>query len=288
MSNEELVLQIQSGNKHLLETLWQQNQALVYTTVKRYSSLAELDDLMQEGYLGLYRAVESFDTAAEVLFSTYAVTCIQRAVVRYLKGNRSVKVAEGQQNQVYKWQQLRKQFLSAYNRGPADRELCHLMGVSYKQLLDIKKAAAAEKIKSLDAPVTSEEETKLSDLVTSPNNDFEDLIRRIDHQRMKKELWKAVDGLEDMQAKTIHLKYQENLTIKEISKRLDIGESQVRTLESKGLRSLRRSSVCKRFKPYYEEYMAADYRRISLTSFRSNWASMEEWHILQMERQGHL
>lgn len=105
---------------------------------------------------------------------------------------------------------------------------------------------------------------------------------------MKRELWEAVDSLEDMQAKTIHLKYQENLTIKEISKRLDVKESQVKSLESKGFRALRRPSVSKRFKPYYDEYLAAAYRRTSLTAFRNTWTSVEEWHVLQMEKQRYL
>lgn len=147
MSNEELVLRIQAGNNSLMETLWEQNKALVYTAVKKYASLAELDDLMQEGYLGLCKAAESFDVSAGALFSTYAVKCIRRTAVRYLKGDKAVKVAEWQQDKVYKWQQLRKDFLARYNREPTERELCYLMDVSHKQLQDIKKAAAAEKNK---------------------------------------------------------------------------------------------------------------------------------------------
>ncbi len=57
MSNEEMVKQIQQGNDKLLETLWEQNKALVYSTVKKYRSIAELEDLMQEGYIGLHKAV---------------------------------------------------------------------------------------------------------------------------------------------------------------------------------------------------------------------------------------
>lgn len=286
MSNEELVLQIQAGDNSLMETLWEQNKALVYTTVKKYAGLAELDDLIQEGYLGLCNAVESFNPAAGVAFSTYAVKCIQRNVIRYLKGDSIVKVAEWQQSQVYKWQQLREDFLARYNREPTEQETCYLMRINYKQLADIQKAAAAGKVKSLDAPVTGEEEITLSELVADPNNGFDGLIHGIDHQSMKKELWEAVDGLDGEQATVIRFKYQDNLTAKETGELLGIKESQVRSLESKGLRSLRRSSVSARFKPYYEEYMAAAYHRTSLSSFRNTWSSSEEWHILQREKRG--
>ncbi len=288
MSNEEYVSRIQAGEENLIEPFWQQNQGLIRVIVKKYISLAEADDLMQEAFLGFYKAIETFDTAANVLFSTYATKCVQRNILRYLKENKSVKIAEGQQNQVYQYQEFRKEFFNQVNREPTELEICYYLNMSREQLINIQKAVIAEQVRSLDAPVTGEEETRLCDLVASPNNDFDNLIQKIDHEQMKKDLWSIVDSLEDMQGKVIHLRYKENLTMKETSKRLEIGESQTRTLENKGLRNLRRSSITKKLKPYYEEYVAAAYRRTSLTSFRNTWTSSQEWHILRRERQGYL
>ena len=288
MSNEELVLQIQAGKQNLMKELWEQNKALVYTTVKKYAGTAELDDLMQEGYLALNKAAESYDTAAGTLFSTYAVKCIQWNIMRYIKGDKPVKVAAGQQDIVYKWQQLKKEFHITYNRKPTELEACYYLGIDKRQLLEVEKAAIAQKITSLDTPVGDDDSSTLSDILKCPNSDYEEIDKEMDHENMKNELWSMVDRLEDMQAKAIHLKYQEELSAREIGERLNIDEKQVRALERKGINELRRPSVSKKLRPYYDEYMAAAYRRTSLSSFRYTFTSSEEWHILQREAQGWL
>ena len=289
LSNEEYVMQIQQGKKDLIEPLWQQNQGLIHVIVKKYISLAEADDLMQEAFLGFYKAIETFDTAANVLFSSYATTCVQRTLLRYLRGNKTVKIAEGQQNQVYQYLEFRKEFFNQVNREPTELEVCYYLNMSREQFINIQKAIVSEQVKSLDTPIGSEEETTLSDVIADQKNDFDNLIQKIDPGQMKNDLWQAVDSLEDMQAKVIHLRYEGNLTMKEVSNQLKIGESQTRTLEGKGIRKLRHSPVTKKLKPYYEDYLAAvAYHRTSLTSFRNTFTSSEEWHILRRERQGYL
>ena len=284
LSNEEYVQRIQAGEENLIEPFWQQNQRLIYSIVNKYISLAELDDLMQEAFLGFYRAIETFDTAAKTLFSTYVTTCIKRSVIRYIQENKCVNLPEWQQIQIYRFKELKRKFNAEYNKEPTQEEICFLLDISEQQYKTLQRALLVEQIKSLDAPISTEEETTLLDLVESQSNAMEEQIQRMDHQQMKADLWQIIDSLEDEQAKVIHLRYQTDLTLQEIGERMNIKRDDARNLHDKAFRHLKKPHIIKRLKPYYDDYLAAvAYHRTSLTSFRNTFTSVQEWHILREE-----
>ncbi len=284
LSNEEYVLQIQQGKKELIEPLWQQNQRLIYAIIKKYIPLAEADDLIQEAFLGFYNALETFDSSADTLFSTYLTTCIKRTIIRYIRENKDIQVPEFQQVQLYRLKQLRKEFMTTYNREPTKEEIYYLLDMNEQKYTTLQRALLAEQIKSLDTPISSEEETTLLDLVESPNNDFEKRMQQIDHERMKKDLWSIIDSLEDNQAKVIHLRYQTDLTLQEIGERMNLKREEVRNLHDKAFRHIKQPHIIRRLKPYYDDYLAAViYHRTSLTSFRNTFTSVQEWYILRKE-----
>jgi RNA polymerase primary sigma factor len=290
MSSEELAVLVQQGQdrqKHL-EELWEKNIGLVRTTVGVYRGLADNEDLMQEGFLALCKAAENYDTAAGVAFSTFAVTVIKRAVSRYIDRCKPVKVPARQQEQAGKLQRLENAYRVRCNRKPTAEEVRYHLDLDRRGLEAVQMATVAGNVKSLDVPLDSDSDTTLADTIESPYNRFEDVMQGIDRERMKTELWEAVDSLEGQETEVIKARYKAGLTVKEAGDRLGLGAGQVRQLEYRGLKTLRKPHICKRYKPYYEEYIAEAYKHIGLKSFMERHTSIEEQAILWMEEQGRL
>lgn len=255
MSNEELVKQIQQGQEELLETFWEQNKALVYHVVKKYQGVAELEDLMQEGYIGLHKAVFLFDTAANILFVTYAVPSIQRTVKRYLYESRLVRVPEYMKRLVYEWQQYETFFLQKEYREPTEEEIRRGLKINKRTLQELKSAIRSEKITSLDVPVGEEAETTMLDLIKCPRNNIEAKERQLDYQYISKELWSAIEELEQPYRTILQGRYQRQATRKELGALLEKSESEIVTLEQKALKKLRYTPQKEVLQSYTREYL---------------------------------
>lgn len=254
MSNEELVNQIQKGisvNENM-EQLYLRNKGLIYTTIKKYRyacqsgynslPIIEMDELMHESYFGLVKAIESYEANQGTLFMSYASFWIRQYVKRYLENcGQVVRVPVHRQQQIYQYNEATSYYLRHFNKEPSTKEYARWLKVSVKVINDLEKFMFQSKIRSLDAPLLGEENESntLADTVTS-NFSIEDNI-------VEKDLWSLVGEVlkDEKLIKIIKLRYQNNVTLREIGNLMGASIEQVRQYEQKALKKLRNNSKTK-------------------------------------------
>lgn len=254
MSNEELVNQIQKGisvNENM-EQLYLRNKGLIYTTIKKYRyacqsgynslPIIEMDELMHESYFGLVKAIESYEANQGTLFMSYASFWIRQYVKRYFENcGQVVRVPVHRQQQIYQYNEATSYYLRHFNKEPSTKEYARWLKVSVKVINDLEKFMFQSKIRSLDAPLLGEENESntLADTVTS-NFSIEDNI-------VEKDLWSLVGEVlkDEKLIKIIKLRYQNNVTLREIGNLMGASIEQVRQYEQKALKKLRNNSKTK-------------------------------------------
>lgn len=125
MTNEELVILIRSGEdvKENMLLLWKQNYRLICKIANRYKSLDDIEDLLQEGFLGLHEAVRHYDPDTGVPFVNYAALWIRQAISRYVKSNGTVRIPEHAGNRVRAYKRMISQWGFEFGRKPTEWEI---------------------------------------------------------------------------------------------------------------------------------------------------------------------
>ena len=285
MDNEQLVARIQAGEdeaENMLQ-LWQQNKAFIATIARKYSSGAEMEDLEQEGYIGLCEAVRHYDSERGMSFISYAAFWINRRLRICADNSRPVRLSFNAGDEVRKYQKIMREYRQEYGCVPSDRELCAFLSVSWEKLDQIRKAAQMGNIRSLSETIPGMEgDISLGDTVASGEDMEEDTIREIDKERMKRELWLAVDQLPGDLSVAVRLRYVDRLTLEKTGQALGVTRERVRQIESRAFRILRQPHRCKKFRAYFEEYLsAAPIHHIGVSRFRTTWTSEVEQEALR-------
>ena len=132
MTNEELVILIRNAvsTAELMLQLWQQNYGLIRKIANRYKSLDDIEDLLQEGFLGLHEAVRHYDPDTEVPFSNYAALWIRQIIGRYVKRNGTIRIPEHAGNQVRAYKRMISQWESEFGRKHTEWEICRYLDVT--------------------------------------------------------------------------------------------------------------------------------------------------------------
>lgn len=281
MDNEQLVALIQAGEDEAenMLVLWQQNRGFIGKMAIKYSGLVELEDLKQEGYIGLCEAVRHYDHEQGVPFINYAAFWIKQSMQRYIENCGScVRIPTHAQEWAYKYKKLVSEYQRHHGYEPSDRELQALLHVGKEKLQAIKESVRMGQIRSLSEPTASEDgELTLESVVVSEEDVEEDCVQRLDYQSMKVKLWEAVDSLDEKQAAIIRCRFLDNMTLKKTGEMNGITIDAVRQHQNKAMRTLRIPSKNQKFRGYYEEYLsAASFHHVGLTSFRHTWTSEVE------------
>ena len=151
MTNEQLAIRIKAGidvADNMLQ-LWKQNRRFIYKIANRYTAFADVEDLEQEGYLGLNTAVEHYNPDEDVSFIHYAAYWIKQGIVRYIKSNGVVRIPEFMQGRISEYNKMVQKWQQRYHRKPTDEEIMHFLDISIEMLDNLKKAAQMAKIGSL-------------------------------------------------------------------------------------------------------------------------------------------
>lgn len=285
MTNEQLVLRIQAGEneaENMLE-LWQQNKGFIYKMAIKYKGYAEIEDLLQEGYIGLCYAVQHYNADQYSSFIHYATFWIKQVMLRYIDNCCSVaRIPVNARNEILQYKKIHSEYRKWYGKEPTDREMRAFLGVSIEKLESIKKNALAVTVRSLDEPIGGEDEDiLLSDTLSSDQELEEDIIKRLDTAAMTEALWSAVDELPDNMPEVLRHRYQDNMTRNEVGQQLGITASQAGTIEYKALRKLRIPSKCEQFRGYYEQYISASpIYHVGVERFNRTWTSSVEAVVL--------
>lgn len=280
-SNEQLVARIRAGENEAdnMLQLWQQNRGFVYKVARRFSGYAEMDDLMQEGYIGLCEAVRQYDPDRGASFIHYAAFWIQQTLQRYIDNCCSaVRIPVHAQNDVRRYKRVVREYQKYYGCEPSERALCALLDVGQEKLRTIRENIRKGQIDSLSRVIGGDDEDiTIADTVASGEDMEEDVIQELDRENMSRELWIAVDQLPDNLPAVMHLRYQNGMTLEQVGQEFGFSRNRARDLEAKALRMLRLPKRCKKFRSYHEEYIsAALIHHVGVESFNQTWTSTVE------------
>lgn len=279
-TNECIVAAVQVGDneaENMLQ-LWQQNKGFIAMIARRYSAGAEMEDLEQEGYIALCEAVQHYDPARGMSFIGYAAFYIKRRMRICADNSRTVRISFNAGDEVRQYQKLMREYRQEFGCDPSDWELCGFLYISRKKLDQIRKAAQMGNIRSLDEPVQGMDgDISLGDTVPSGADMEEDIIRQIDKEQMKRELWLAVDQLPGDLPAAVRLRYKDRLTLEKTGQALGVNRERARQLESKAMRILRQPHRCRTFRAYFEEYLSvAPIHHVGVQRYLETWESEVE------------
>ena len=279
-TNECIVAAVQAGDdkaENMLE-LWQQNKGFIAMMARRYSAGAEMEDLEQEGYIALCEAVQHYDPGRGMSFISYAAFWIKRRMRICADNSRTVRLSFNAGDEVRQYKKIMREYRQEYGCDPSDRELCGFLYISREKLNQIRKAAQMGNIRSLDEPVQGMDgDISIGDTVASGEEMEEDTIREIDKERMKRELWLAVDQLPGDLPAAVRLRYENGLTLEKTGQAMGVNRERARRLESKAMRILRQPHRCRTFRAYFEEYLsAAPIHHVGVQRYLETWESEVE------------
>ncbi|BCZ27390.1 hypothetical protein EUBC25_14770 [Claveliimonas bilis] len=293
ISNEQLVSRIQSGENEAenMLKLWQQNRGFIARMARKYAGLAEMEDLEQEGYIGLCEAVRHYEPDKGMKFINYAAFWIKQAMKRYIENAGAVvRIPSNMQDWIREYNRALREYRQAYHEWPSDGALCWLLGIKKEKLRDIQQAVRMGNMGSLDAPLEMEDGgLTMMDMVSSGEDLEEDACTRMDKEQMGRKLWLAVDQLPGDLPAAVRLRYKDGLTLEKTGQALGVNRERARQLESKAMRILRQPHRCRTFRAHYEEYLAAaPIRHIGVRRFQETWTSEVEREAIEWaERELH-
>ncbi|HVE90801.1 MAG TPA: sigma-70 family RNA polymerase sigma factor [Actinomycetota bacterium] len=235
----ELAKRVQKGDKAAKDHMVTSNLRLVVSIARRYQhSGMPLLDLIQEGILGLIRAVEKFDWQRGFRFSTYATWWIRQAIGRAIQNQaRTIRISADLLEREQKIQMAERDLSRTLDRDPTEQEIAEAIGLTMQELARVR--AAPRVVTSLDRPLRSDSETSLGDVLASEHR-FEDEIElSLEHSS----LHQAVASLPEREQAIIRMRYGMDgdggpKTLDEIGRRMGVSRETVRKMESRALQRL--------------------------------------------------
>ena len=245
MTNEQLVARIQAGEDtgKGMALLYDQVKDFIRSVAWQYRDTGEMEDLLQEGYLALYPAIDNYDPSAGVKFLTYASHWIHQRMRRYLQNNGScMRIPVQCLEQIRKMKKYRSDYEKECGREPSAVEIARFMWLTLEQVRALQENACMANLRSLDAPVVGADGTEdatVGDLVAAAGNQEEDILDRMEKESLCRTLWGCVDSLPEIQAEVIRSRYQGKLTLRECGTCCGLTVAAARQQHDKALRSLR-------------------------------------------------
>ena len=250
----ELAMRMEQGDEAAKQRLCEANLRLVVSIAKRYVGRGMLFlDLIQEGNLGLIKAVDKFDYRKGYKFSTYATWWIRQAITRSIADQaRTIRIPVHMVETINKLIRVSRQLLQTYGREPLPEEIAKEMGISVDKVREIQKIA--QEPVSLETPIGEEEDSHLGDFI--PDDDVPAPAEAAAFSMLKEQLVEVLDTLTDREQKVLKLRFGledgRSRTLEEVGKEFDVTRERIRQIEAKALRKLRHPSRSKKLKDYLE------------------------------------
>lgn len=250
----ELALRMERGDNEAKRRLAEANLRLVVSIAKRYVGRGMLFlDLIQEGNLGLIKAVEKFDYRKGFKFSTYATWWIRQAITRAIADQaRTIRIPVHMVETINKLIRVSRQLLQELGRDPLPEEIAREMNLSVDKVREIMKIS--QEPVSLETPIGEEEDSHLGDFI--PDDDVPAPAEAAAFTLLKEQLLGVLDTLTAREEKVLRLRFGlddgRSRTLEEVGKEFSVTRERIRQIEAKALRKLRHPSRSKKLKDYLD------------------------------------